>query len=108
MNLYIKIENGLPVTHPILEDNLIACGISELPNSEFHLFVRTPLPTVGPYEFAESNSYTLGTNGVWTDAWVIRSLTPDEKEKKIEMLQNLFHDPTFVFNEETCAWEPPV
>ena len=48
MNLYIRVENGQPVNHPSLEENLIQ-AFGEVP-SNWEPFVRVVPPFLGDYE----------------------------------------------------------
>jgi hypothetical protein len=57
MNLYIRIQDGEPVDHPILEQNLVQAypdiDLDRLP-AEFAPFVRVPRPAADPGKYIVS------------------------------------------------------
>jgi len=113
MNLYIKIKEGVPFEHPILEENFVqafpSIDVNNLPE-EWSVFERVAKPTVGVYELIESSSYQI-VEGVVKDVWVTRNMTTEEKLEQ----QNKVKDTWFVtglaswiFDEATCSFKPPV
>lgn len=113
MKLFIRIKDGQPFEHPIMEDNFLQAfpGIdaNNLPQ-EFSRFERVepPIPTV--YEVYEGVTYEW-VDGIVKDVHHIRNMTEQEKlEKqnlaKAEWAQNGFA--SWIFNEDTCFWDPPV
>lgn len=83
MNLFIRVVDGVPVDHPILEDNLLMVynltSITDtfLADHGFARFERVDVP-VG-YEFIEHTGYEMGTDGVVRNAFRARELTQEEK-----------------------------
>lgn len=78
-NLYIQIENGQPVNHPAVEDNLVS-AFGSVPEN-WYPFTRTKPPALGRYEVLESQQPTYQlVNGVWTDVWTVRPMTAEEIE----------------------------
>jgi hypothetical protein len=120
MNLYIQIKDGQPHEHPIFEDNLLhaipGIDLNNLP-PEFSPFVRVPEPILKTYTLFDENyknpSYEL-VDGVYTDVWHIRDMTPEEKQASIDFAKLCFFGPggkgykSWIFNEENCRYEPPI
>ena len=116
-NLYIRIENGIPVNHPVLESNLLQL-FGEIPNNYF-TFKRNTRPTsdtYGPYKkvVGETATYQF-VDGIWQDVWEIVDLTPDEILQKQNEIKS-FHQRSFlsanfkswIFSEEKCKYIPPI
>jgi hypothetical protein len=84
MNLYIRLQNGEPFEHPILEDNFVLAfpdvDTNNLP-LEFARFVRIPPPDLGVYEKNQTVSYGL-VDGVWTDVFSCEQMTSEERATK--------------------------
>lgn len=83
MNMYIKMENGEPVNHPILESNLLdAYQLTEV-TEEFmkeHSLARFEKPAVAPDVVVLSqDSYETGEDGVVRAVYESRLLTQEEK-----------------------------
>lgn len=116
MRLFIRLLNGVPVDHPIVEDNMRMAfpniDLNNLP-AEFANFIRIPQPSldvmpVGPYQQAVVK-YVLNTDGkTYQDQWYVRNLSDEEKAEKIAFLKSQPPSKLFVFNEETCEWENPI
>jgi hypothetical protein len=84
MNLYIQIENGQPVNHPAIEENLIQVHGS-IPEN-YAPFNRIQLHDanleLGVYQNA-AHSYSLSSDGVaWQDTWTAVDMTQEEKDAK--------------------------
>jgi len=114
MNLYIQIENGTPINHPALKDNLIQAFGSVPLNWESFIRVEIPKPTI--YQILESNEpiYTK-VNGVWTDVWSIRNMTIEEKTTKQQAVITAFNArdqaenwSAWTLDEATCIMIPPI
>jgi hypothetical protein len=122
MNLYIEIENGVPKNHPAFENNLFE-AFGEIPaNWEKFVCVERPIPD--EYELLESDvSAYQKINDTWTDVWLLRTMTAEEKViKNQEKKQNAINNykaswaqlpqrdnfSAWVFNEETIKYEPPI
>jgi hypothetical protein len=84
MNLYIRLQNGEPFEHPILEDNFVLAfpdvDTNNLP-PEFARFVRVSPPKLGVYEKNQTVSYEL-VDGVYTDVFSCEQMTEEEKIAK--------------------------
>ena len=107
MNLYIEIENGQPKNHPAFEENLIqAFGV--VPDN-WVSFVRVEQPVISVYEVYEGVTYEL-IGDSYNDVHHVRQMTEEEKTIKQNQVivewGNFF--PSWVFNEDKCAFEPPV
>ena len=117
MNLYIQIENGKPINHPALMDNLMAAfnGIVP-PNWEKFIRVERPIPTVYQVLVSEESTYEFNeATGYWMDIWALRDMTVDEKVAKQQQAKNLWAQrpnlvnlSAWIFDEETCQYIPPI
>lgn len=90
MRLFIQIENGQPIQHPIMEKNLLQAfpgtDIENLPE-RFANFVRVPQPILPPYYiFDPSNSIYEWHNGYVKDVWSFRPMTEKEIEDNYDLL----------------------
>jgi hypothetical protein len=114
MELYIQVENGKTINHPALKDNLLQ-AFGTIPDN-WQPFVRVSSPSLKLYEVLESNESTYEfVDGVWTDVWQIREMTPEEKlQKQNEAKDNWDRKPNrenfsaWTFDEETCEYVPPI
>jgi hypothetical protein len=114
MNLYIQIENNQPINHPAFEDNLIQ-AFGEIP-SNWESFVRSEKPICGIYQVIEEQESTYEkVNGVWTDVWVTREMTAEEKTAKQQAVIDAFNArdqaqnwSAWTFDEATCTMQPPI
>ena len=113
MNLYIQLQNGEPVNHPILEDNLRQAfpemDLNNLP-SDFARFERVIPGMPGPYEINEGLTYEW-VDGVVKDVHHIRAMTAEERTAKQDTVKAEWQQGGFaswIFNEETCRFEAPV
>jgi hypothetical protein len=112
MNLYIRIVDGNPSQHPVLEENLTQAfpdvDLNNLPIG-WAKFIRVPSPKLGPYQVAEC-SY-IWDGDIVRDQWSIRAMTEEEKLiKQYRVKQSWKEDmgPTnWIFDEETCTHVPP-
>lgn len=110
-NLYIKIEDGDPVNHPMLESNVLQVYPSiDLNNLPDYLakFERVPAPTKGIYEILEGPAYHW-VDGVVKDVWTVRLMTEQEKLDLQNSIKDSWTGPTsWQFNEELAAFLPPI
>jgi hypothetical protein len=85
MRLFIRLQNGVPFEHPILEDNFRQAfpdvDLNNLPDW-VEPFQRVESPSVGRYEINEGVIYEK-IDGVFTDVWRIRQMTDTEKQAAI-------------------------
>lgn len=107
MRLFIRIQDGQPFEHPILEDNFKQAfphiDADNLPNG-FADFVRVAPPIVGVFELLDT-AYQM-VNGVWTDVYTISQMTAEQKADKIAQAYAELPD-GWSLNEETLRASPP-
>lgn len=112
MELFIRIVDGMPFEHPILGDNFRQAfphiDTNNLP-PEFARFERVEMPEVGVYEIYEGTTYEW-VDGIVKDVHRVRSMTDEEKALKQDETKRLWANrglASWIFNEETCWFEPP-
>lgn len=114
MELFIRIQNGQPFEHPIFGDNFRLAfpdvDTNNLP-AEFARFVRVEPPVLGVYEKNQTVSYQL-IDGAYTDVFACEQMTSEEIAAKQQFVKTNWAatggHPSWIFNEATCAFEPPV
>lgn len=113
MNLYIKLQDGNPVDHPILEDNFKQAfpeiDTNNLPPT-FGIFTRKPKPNIGPYEEYMGVEYVQEGES-YTDSHIVRQFTPEEiaaKQQSVRLQWAVQGYPSWIFNEEQCVFESPT
>lgn len=114
MNLYIETENGVAKNHPALEDNLIQAFGTVPP--QWEPFTRVDVSTLGPYRVLESDAPSYEkVNGGWTDVWVSREMTAEEKAAKQQSIRDAFNEreqsenwSAWTLDEATCVMVPPI
>jgi len=115
MKLFIRIKDGMPFEHPIVEENFRQAfpnvDIDNLPDN-FAEFVRVENHVLGPYEKNQTLSYQL-VDGKYTDVYTCEQMTAEEILAKQERVKTLWPlSPMFYsswsFNETTCSYEAPV
>lgn len=108
MELFIRIKDGQPFEHPIMDENFKQAfpeiDTANLP-PEFARFERVESPVVGVYEVYEGVTYAW-VDGVVKDVHYVRQMTDTEKANKIAVAMAEEHPDDWVFNMETCGWEP--
>lgn len=78
MILYIKVEDGKAVDHPVANWNLMDV-YGKIPTN-YEPFLRTPMPSLERYEVEDTDASTyIEADGMWTDAWPRRQMTDDER-----------------------------
>ena len=114
MNLYIRIVNGKPVEHPIIEENFIQAFPDEDINNlsaNFAKFTRVPQPPTGVYEEYMGVEYVADENG-YTDNHIFRPFTPEEIAAKQQQMKDAWvaeeGPASWILNEETCTFEAPI
>ena len=85
MNLYIRIRDGQPFEHPILEEN----AHQAWPEVNFNLlpdwlarFRRIPQPgglLTSPFQTAEC-TYTRAGDGFWEDTWTAVEMSAEQRQ----------------------------
>lgn len=94
MRLFIRLDNGVPFEHPIIENNFRQAypdiDLDNLP-SEFIEFKRKPPPALGIYEKNLSVTYEI-IDGYCTDVFSWDQMTEIEKlevdQRIAEILKN--------------------
>ena len=114
MNLYIEVENGVTKNHPALEDNLIQ-AFGSVPTN-WAPFVRVERPAPDVYQILVSDEPIYAkVDGVWTDVWNLRDMTPEEKTAKQQATIDAFNNrpqatnwSAWVLDDATCMMQPPI
>lgn len=119
-NLYIKVsEDGVPETHPILEDNLknlIPEFDPSNPPENIFKFVKEPIPELSgeqvydymSYEYSPELSDQYGQT-IWHEVHHIKNATPTDREKIISEFKRLNPDLLdWVYDEQTKSLVAPV
>lgn len=93
MRLFIRIKDGLPFEHPILEDNFREAfpevDIDDLP-PEFAKFERVAHPNVGLWQVYEGVTYEW-SNGLVKDVHHVRPMSEQEIQFKKQELDAQFY-----------------
>lgn len=109
MELYIKLENGQIIDHPVLLVNLLQV-YNTIPEN-YVKFERVDFPKPSVYKINEGLTYQL-INGVVTDIWHIRDMTDEEKINFQNQIKSQWTEdngyPSWTFNEDQCMFEAPV
>ena len=113
MELFIRIKDGQPFEHPIFGDNFRQAfpdvDTSNLPE-RFARFVRVEAPAIGVYENYAGVTYEL-IDGVYKD---VHHVVPMTEQQKIEKQNTVKANwaagdyASWIFNEVTCSFAPPV
>ena len=112
-DLYIQVQDGQTVNHPVLHQNLMDV-FGEIP-AHFEEFIRIPMPNPGTLGVFQKFQETYETpnyqkvDGVWQDTWTVVDMTAEEKAAKIAAVQSqpqMFS--SWTFNPDTCTWSAPV
>jgi hypothetical protein len=113
VNLYIQLENGKPINHPIMEDNLKQAfpemDLNNLPET-FARFERVAPAMLGVYEISEGSTYEW-VDGVVKDVHHRRAMTLEERTAKQDALKEHWKTrglDSWVFDEESCTYQPPI
>lgn len=113
MELFIRIVDGQPFEHPIEGGNFRAAfpdvDTDNLP-SNFARFTRIEEPLLGVYEVCDGCTYEWDGDIV-KDVHQVRDMTEEEKTTKQNEAKALWADKgyaSWVFNEETCSFDPPT
>ena len=113
MELYIRIKNGQAVEHPITKTNFCNAfpyiDTNKLP-SNFAKFIRVPEPILGVYEICDKCTYEWDGD-IIKDVHHVREMTDEEKKAKQDEIKTNWSAhgyASWVFNEETCSFDPPT
>lgn len=113
MNLYLRVENGLPIGHPIVESNLLeiypSIDLENLPE-DLVKFERV-IAKLNVYEVYVNTTYEI-VDGVWKDVHHIRPMTDEEKATRQNIVKqnwaNTLNFSSWIFSEELCQFIPPI
>lgn len=117
--LYIQVENGLPINHPAYKINLLD-AFGEIPDN-WEPFIRVPNPTSTDQTIVLEHPEPVyrKIDDIWRDFWYVRPKTAEElaaeKEARLAPVRARLaahpyaHNFTaWVLNEEKLTYEPPV
>lgn len=113
MRLFIRLKDGKPFEHPILERNLRMAFPSVDPNNLpdwLAEFKRVPRPEVGVYDVYEGVRYEFDGPMV-TDVHTVRPMTLEEKTQKQDEIRAAWSENGFsswVFDAEGGYFKPPL
>ena len=118
-NLYIQIENGIPISHPVIEENLKMFFPDLDPNNPpegFCRFVKSPVPEPGTNEIIDSVSYELSNYytdlyGVKTyvDIYHMKDISLYDKSEIVDRFKELSpQQADWVFDYATDSLVPPI
>lgn len=114
MRKFIRIVDGQPHQHPVLESNMrVALPYIDLDNlpDDWAEFVRIPMPEIGPYEIYQGVDYQW-VDGKVQDVHLVREMIESERQEKIEFVKNQWTSgggyASWTFNETECRFDPPV
>jgi hypothetical protein len=79
--LYIKVENGQTVDHPVFPSNLMEV-FGCIPDN-YEPFNRVDAPIPGIFEHVDFPPTYDKVNGVWSDVWTLIPYTDEERAEKI-------------------------
>lgn len=83
MKLFIRIKDGMPFEHPIMENNFIQAfpdvDINNLP-SEFAVFERVPQPPTQLYEIYDKVTYEW-VDGIVKDVHYFKPMTEEQRNE---------------------------
>lgn len=89
MKLYIRVVDGAPYLHPVVEENLLQIhpeiDVNNLP-ADWAPFQRVQRPSYVAADFvvvAEESTYIL-EGAVVKDYWAVRAMTPEERQVVID------------------------
>ena len=113
MNLYILLQDGQPINHPMLETNVLmvfpGIDLNTLPEN-ICKFNRVQKPSIGVYQVFEEPevTYEIKEDGICYDVWHYRDMTAEEKQAKIDILVQNKPYPSWVIDTENYTYNPPV
>ena len=114
MKLFIRIQNGQPVEHPIMGDNFWQAfpeiDTENLP-PEFARFVRVPMPSLVYATLNNAQPSYQWVGDVVQDVWDVTHMTQEEIDNKQKIAKDKWQEvgfPSWIFNEEFCSFVPPV
>lgn len=110
MNLYIELQDGKPINHPMQQSNLemIYPGMDfeNLPEN-YCKFVRVQKPWPKWDEVIEGPEYKM-IDGIFYDVWTINKISDEVRQQKIEDLIQSCPYPSWTIDYENCNIIPPA
>lgn len=113
MNLYILLQDGQPINHPMLETNVLmvfpGIDLHSLPEN-LCKFIRVERPSIGVYQVFEDPeiTYQIKEDGICYDVWHYRDMTAEEKQAKIDILVQNKPYPSWIIDTENYTYNPPI
>lgn len=109
--LFIRVENGQPVDHPVIEWNLRMFHPDldpHNPPAPYEKFNRVDPPDGGRWSVIEQLPYAK-VDGVWSDVFSVRAMTEEEKDAvRANIRAGFVFADQWTFDEDKCEWIPPV
>lgn len=114
MALFIQIQDGQPINHPVYDFNLFQ-AFGQIPEG-WQMFERIAAPVPNEYQILASHESTYQQiDGTWKDVWDLRDMTAEEKAAKQQAVKDAFaareqasNWSAWVFDEATCTMQPPI
>lgn len=113
MELFIKVENGQLIDHPIVKENLLQVypdlDFNNLPDWLMP-FERVEKPVLGIYQKNQRCVYEI-VEGVAKDVWYVDEFTAEEKLAKQNFVKEKWLEigfPSWTFDENLCDFVPPI
>jgi hypothetical protein len=113
MELFIRIQDGRILEHPIVKENLLQ-AFPEIDTENLP-------PEFARFERVQKNIYTdvyevayvqyEWDGDIVRDVWYKRPMTENERTDLQEKTKSAWEKdgcPSWIFNEETCTFDPPV
>jgi len=107
MSLFIQINNGTPINHPLTLENMLYVFPEfdgrNLPDG-YAKFERTSKPTELKFQITDGPTYQI-IDGVVKEEWSVRQMTVEEKTSFINNLRSMPMPEGFVFDEDLLEWK---
>ena len=107
MALFLQIQNGQPVNHPVYDFNLIQ-AYGTIPQG-WAMFNRVQQPEgliTSPFQTAQC-TYGLSSDGVtWEDVWTAVTMSAEEQAALIAKTEANSPGPNVTLNTTTLQWIP--
>jgi len=107
MALFIQIQNGQPVNHPVYDFNLIQ-AYGTIPQG-WAMFNRVEQPNgllTSPFQKAVCTYGLSSDNVTWEDKWSAVDMTVDERNALISQTEANPPGPNVTLDTETLQWKP--
>ena len=104
MNFYIQVQNGHPINHPTLVDNLYG-AFGGIPD-DWKPFIRVEHPVVGVYDVYMGATYEQ-VEGYYVEVHNVRPMTDEEKTTRIAEATTNLPGTNWTLNGETLGPVPP-